>query len=158
MIHFSTINNNAIRNVVLVSILLFLQLYFIDLVHGQTNAQSGYNLIGTIRSGDFSGAVINIAKGEQSFFRLFEKLPDGSQIVQVRNDSISIKGTDGILYDMFISHEKTLGSAAHPQASNDSSVNASLSTLATTLTTTGPNKTALRMRHRGQQSPSEAGK
>src|SRR5271169_2622355 len=120
MIDFSTINNNAIRNVLLVSILLFLQLYFIDLVHGQVVAQTGYNLIGTIRSGFFSGAVINIAKGEQSFFRLFEKLPDGSQIVQVRDDSISIKGTDGTLYDMFISHEKTLGSEASPLSNNSS--------------------------------------
>ncbi len=106
MIHFATIKNAAIRNLVLICLLFFLPLSLIDQVYGQVAAQSGYKLIGTIHSGDFSGAVVIVAKGEQSFFRLFEKLPDGSQLVQVRDDSISLKATDGTLNDMFISHEK----------------------------------------------------
>src|SRR5271169_710899 len=86
MIRFSVMKNEVIRNFVLMSILFFLPLSLIDQVHGQVAAQSGYNLIGTIRSGGFSGAVIKVENGEQSFFRLFEKLPDGSQLVQVRDD------------------------------------------------------------------------
>ncbi len=106
MIHFAAIKNEIIRNLALISLLFFLPLSSIDQVYGQVAAQSGYKLIGTIHSGDFSGAVIIVAKGEQSFFRLFEKLPDGSQLVQVQDDSISLKATDGTLSDMYISHEK----------------------------------------------------
>ena len=142
--YFSTIKNNTIRSFILVSLFLVLPLSFVDQLHGQVAAQSGYNLIGTIRSGDFSGAVINVAKGEQSFFRLFEKLPDGSQVVQVRDDSISIKGTDGTLYDMFISHGTTLGSAAQPPA------NISPQTAATALTDVGSNQPSGRTRNRNR--------
>ncbi|HYA88350.1 MAG TPA: hypothetical protein VEI57_14945 [Nitrospirota bacterium] len=120
-----------------------LPLYLIDQVHGQAAVPSGYNLIGTIRSGDFSGAVIKVEKGEQSFFRLFEKLPDGSQLVQVRDDSISIKGTDDTLYDMFISHEKTLGSDAPPP------------TPAAAPTNVGSDRPSVRTRRRPRHSSSE---
>jgi hypothetical protein len=149
MIHFAPIKNDLIRTFLLIIILFLLPLCLIDQVQGQVaTTQSGYNLIGTIRSGGFSGAVINVAKGEQSFFRLFEKLPDGSRIVQVRDDSISIKGTDGTLYDMFISHEKTLGFAAPPPSNNYSSVNVSSPTPATALTNTSTNHTIARTRRR----------
>jgi hypothetical protein len=119
MIHFTTIKNEAIRNLVLISLLFFLPLSLIDQVYGQVAAQAGYKLIGTIQSGDFSGAVMIVAKGEQSFFRLYEKLPDGSQLVQVRDDSISLKGTDGTLYDMFITHENMLGYSSPTSPGSD---------------------------------------
>lgn len=117
MIHFAIIKKELIRNFVLMS-LFFLPLCLSNQAHGQVAGQAGYNLIGTIRSGDFSGAVIIVAKGEQSFIRLFEKLPDGSQIVQVRDDSISLKGTDGTLYDIYISHERIAGSAVSPPSAD----------------------------------------
>jgi hypothetical protein len=65
----------------------------------------GYNLVGTIQSKDFSGATIIVDKGEQTFFRLFDKLPDGSQIVKVMTDYIVLKKDDGSTYELFISHE-----------------------------------------------------
>jgi hypothetical protein len=62
-------------------------------------------LIGTIKSDGFIGAVLSDAKGEQVFYRLKEKLPDGSQIVAVRSDSISLKGADGTPYEIYIAHD-----------------------------------------------------
>jgi hypothetical protein len=111
---YRAIKKRAVCNLLLINLLFFLPLSLTRYANAQVTTSSGYNLIGTIRSGDFSGAVIIVAKGEQSFFRLFEKLPDGSQIVQVRDDSISLKGADGTLYDMYISHEKIAGSAVSP--------------------------------------------
>lgn len=74
------------------------------------------NLTGTIVGTFFNGAVLKDSKGEQLFYRLYDVLPDGSQIVDVRSDSISIKGTDGRRYEMYISHERTLLSADQPPA------------------------------------------
>ncbi len=76
-------------------------------------------LIGTIQSDGFVGAVISDAKGEQIFYRLKEKLPDGSQIVKVRQDSILLKGADGTSYEIFVSHETTAAAASptNPAAS-----------------------------------------
>jgi len=72
---------------------------------GQVAGQSGYSLIGTIQGQDFSGAVISVAKGEQSFFRLGDVLPDGSRLVRVRPNTILLKGADGATYEMYILHD-----------------------------------------------------
>jgi hypothetical protein len=149
MIHFATIKKEVIRNFILIGLLFFLPLCLIHQAHSQVAGQTGYNLIGTIRSGDFSGAVIVVAKGEQSFIRLFEKLPDGSQVVQVRDDSISLKGTDGTLYDMFISHEKTLGSVAPSPA------NISPTIPTTAATNVGPDVPVARTHRPNRHSSSE---
>lgn len=133
----AAIKKRTFRHLFLVSLLIFVTLSFTSQVNAQVATQSGYSLVGTIRSGDFSGAVIIVAKGEQSFFRLFEKLPDGSQVVKVRDDCISLKGSDGTLYDMYISHEKTIGSAAPPPASYNPPVNVSPPTPAAALTNAG---------------------
>ncbi len=66
---------------------------------------SAYRLIGTIGGNALAGAVLSDGKGEQTFIRLNDRLPDGSQLVGVHLDRISIKGTDGTRYDMYISHE-----------------------------------------------------
>lgn len=55
---------------------------------------SVYKLIGTIEGGVFSGAVLEDATG-QAFYRIHEKLPDGSQITKVGHDRITIKRSDG---------------------------------------------------------------
>jgi hypothetical protein len=155
MTNFSTIKHEVIWKFVLASIHLFLPLYLINQVYGQVAAQSGYNLIGTIRSWAFSGAVIKVEKGEQSFFRLFEKLPDGSQLVQMRDDSISIMGADDTLNDMFISHEKTSGLDAPPLANNDPPVNISPSILAAAPTNVSSDRSNVRTRRRTRHSSSE---
>ena len=69
-------------------------------------------LIGTIISKAFTGAVLIDAKGEQIFYRLYEKLPDGMQIVKVHSDRISLKGESGEIYDVYISHEVVKGGSA----------------------------------------------
>ncbi len=92
--------------------------FVIDIRVEAQEAPSGYSLNGTIQSSDLTGAVITVAKGEQSFFRKFERLPDGSQIVGVRPDSILLKRADGTTYEMYILHEtKTVASAQPSQPS-----------------------------------------
>ncbi len=105
--------NTSICKRALLIFLLVSPMCIIDFTaEAQVAAQSGYSLIGTIQSGDLTGAVIAVTKSEQSFFRKFEKLPDGSQIVEVRPDSIVVKRDDGTAYEMFVLHEtKTVASA-----------------------------------------------
>jgi hypothetical protein len=58
-------------------------------------------LVGTVEGAPFTGAVFDDGTGVQTFYRLHEQLPDGSYIVKVRNDSILIKKTDGVLYEIY---------------------------------------------------------
>jgi general secretion pathway protein C len=53
-----------------------------------------YKLIGTIEGELFSGAVLEDTTG-QAFYRIHQKLPDGSQIIKVGRDRITIKRSDG---------------------------------------------------------------
>lgn len=55
---------------------------------------SAYKLIGTIEGEVFSGAVLEDTTG-QAFYRIHQKLPDGSQIIKVGRDRITIKRSDG---------------------------------------------------------------
>jgi hypothetical protein len=82
-------------------------------------AQSTYRLIGTVEGGAFTGAVLDdAAAGGQTFYRLRETLPDGSQIVKVRSDSISVKRSDGMVYELYIIHDmKVSAPSAGPPAS-----------------------------------------
>ena len=78
----------------------------------QSAGQSGYSLIGTIQGQYFTGAVISVVKGEQAFYRLGDLLPDGSQLVKVRPNTILLKGADGTTYEMYILHDtKSVASA-----------------------------------------------
>ena len=72
-------------------------------------AEGTYNLVGTIQSKGFTGAVIITPDGKQSFYRLRETLPDGAELVKVDADSISLKGSDGSRYDMFITASANSG-------------------------------------------------
>lgn len=74
---------------------------------------SSYRLIGTIMAGGLSGAVLVDAKGEQAFYRLHDNLPDGSQVADVRSNSILLKWSDSTFYEIFISHDTK---TAVPQA------------------------------------------
>lgn len=57
--------------------------------------QSPFRLVGTIEGGPLAGAVIDDTKNPQAFYRLHDKLPDESQIVQVLNNHIVLKLPDG---------------------------------------------------------------
>lgn len=98
-----------------------LLLFFVDTVDAQAIGPQASRLIGTIQSRNFIGAVFSDSKGEQSFYRVFDTLPDGSKIVAVRSDSISLKGTDGMSYDMYIAHDmKAVGAASQNAPINPS--------------------------------------
>lgn len=100
----------------LMALTISLVLFIVGTAHAQTADPQTSRLIGTIQSENFTGAVFSDPKGEQSFFRSFDKLPDGSQIVAVRSDSISLKGTDGTSYDMYIAHDMTVSSGRNAAA------------------------------------------
>ena len=70
---------------------------------------SSYRLVGTITAGGLIGAVLVDAKGEQTFYRLHDKLQDGSKLVAVRSGSILIKRDDNTVYEIFISHDTKTG-------------------------------------------------
>ena len=59
-----------------------------------TVQSSVYRLIGTVEGKAFSGAVLEDDK-EQAFYRSHQKLPDGSQIVKVLRDRITMRRADG---------------------------------------------------------------
>jgi len=58
-----------------------------------------YTLIGTIEGETFSGAVLEDTSG-QVFYRLHQKLPDGSTIVRVMRDKITLRKSDGVTVDL----------------------------------------------------------
>jgi len=61
----------------------------------QASAPSAYLLIGTIEGELFSGAVLDSPAFPQAFYRLNEKLPDGSRLIKVKRSSVSLKRADG---------------------------------------------------------------
>ena len=99
-----------------IALVFFLLFFLVDTMDAQPAGPQSLRLIGTIQSGNFTGAVFSDEKGEQSFFRVFATLPDGSQIVKVRSDSIALKGSDGTSYDMYIAHDMTRSPVANTAA------------------------------------------
>jgi len=74
--------------------------------------QSAYRLVGTIEGGPFTGAVIDDTKNPQAFYRLNEKLPDESQIVKVKSDSVVLKWPDGTRTELFVTQGARGGSVS----------------------------------------------
>lgn len=101
----------------LITFIFTVVLFFVESVNAQVT--DSYRLIGMIRSIYFTGVVLSDPKGEQSFYRLFDKLPDGSQIVAVHSDSISLKRADGTSSDMYIAHDMKAAASVAPYAPND---------------------------------------
>lgn len=101
----------------LLAFLLFSALFLVSTADAQPPAQgldsSSYRLIGTIMADGFVGAVLVDAKGEQTFYRLRDQLPDGSLLVKVKSDSILVQRSDNTQYEIFISHDTK---TAVPQA------------------------------------------
>jgi hypothetical protein len=95
--------------------MLFAVLLFVMPVYAQ---QAPYRLIGTIEGKGFMGAVIDDASGSQTLYRLRERLPDGSQIVKIETDHISIRRSDGTSYNLFVVQGgKPAAGAARPAVS-----------------------------------------
>jgi hypothetical protein len=77
---------------------------------------SAYRLVGTIKGKEFSGAVLIDAAGVQAFYLLNELLPDGSRIVKVQSDRISVKSPDGVVTELVAAEDvKGAPTAAPPQ-------------------------------------------
>jgi len=64
-------------------------------------AQSAFRLVGTIEGGPFTGAVIDDTKNPQAFYRLNDKLPDESQLVNVQHNYIVLKWPDGTKMELY---------------------------------------------------------
>ena len=62
---------------------------------------SSFRLVGTIESGPFTGAVIDDTQNPQVFYRLSQRLPDGSQIVEVHGNYIVLKEQDGTRTELY---------------------------------------------------------
>ncbi len=78
---------------------------------GIAQTASSYRLIGTVEFSGAAGAVLDDGSGTQTFYRLKEKLPDGSQIVKVQSGSITIKAPDGSISELYIVHDAAKGSS-----------------------------------------------
>jgi hypothetical protein len=95
---------DALRFSASVALLLVVVFFFCDAGHAQptqANDPSGYRLIGTMEGSPLTGAVISDSTGTQTFYRVHELLPDGSQVVKVRSDSVSLKRSDGTTFDLY---------------------------------------------------------
>lgn len=66
---------------------------------GPAAESSNYKLIGTVEGVSFSGAVLEDSTG-QTFYRTREKLPDGSRIVKVMRDKVTIQRAEGTTFDI----------------------------------------------------------
>ncbi len=86
---------------------------------GPSNApaveSSVYKLIGTVEGDAFSGAVLEDTTG-QAFYRIHEKLPDGSRIIKVRRDRVTIKRSDGGTTELQIVDDTKIVTVTKPGA------------------------------------------
>ncbi len=76
---------------------------------------SVYKLIGTVEGDVFAGAVLEDTTG-QAFYRLHQKLSDGSQIVKVQRDRVTIRRADGGTTELQVVDETKIVNVARPGA------------------------------------------
>ena len=82
---------------------------------GPPAESSLYRLIGTIEGDVFSGAVLEDASG-QTFYRIDQKLPNGSQIVKVQRDKITLKRSDGSTTEIQVVDDTKIVNVTRPAA------------------------------------------
>jgi general secretion pathway protein C len=73
---------------------------------------TAFTLIGTIEGEYFSGAVLADTTNQQAFYRLDQKLPDGSRIVKVKRDRVTLKRPDGSTVEIEIIDETKIVNVA----------------------------------------------
>ena len=76
---------------------------------------SVYRLIGTIEGASFSGAVLEDASG-QAFYRINQKLPDGSQIIKVQRDKIVLRRADSSTTEIQVVDDTKIVNVSKPVA------------------------------------------
>jgi general secretion pathway protein C len=62
----------------------------------------------------FAGAVLQDAAGVQTFYRRNEKLPDGSRIIKVLRDKVTIKREGGGTFDLQVVDDTKIVSVSKP--------------------------------------------
>ncbi len=80
---------------------------------GPAAAAVSYKLIGTIEGQAFAGAVLEDSTG-QAFYRINQKLPDGSSITKVMRDKISLRRADGVTVALEVVDETKIVSIQQP--------------------------------------------
>jgi general secretion pathway protein C len=74
-----------------------------------------YKLIGTVEGEQFAGAVLEDSTG-QAFYRINQKLPDGSAIVKVLRDKVTIRRSDGATVDVEVVDDTKIVTMQKPGA------------------------------------------
>ena len=80
-----------------------------------------YKLIGTVEGGQFAGAVLEDGTG-QAFYRINQKLPDGSAIVKVMRDRVSIRRSNGVTVNLDVVDETKIVTVQKPGTNSDAGV------------------------------------
>jgi general secretion pathway protein C len=88
---------------------------------GPAVESSVYRLIGTIEGDRFSGAVLEDASG-QAFYRIDQKLPDGSQIIKVQRDKIILRRADGSTTEIQVVDDTKIVNISRPAVNGASGV------------------------------------
>jgi general secretion pathway protein C len=80
---------------------------------GSATPSSSYRLIGTVEGQSFAGAVLEDTSG-QAFYRIHQKLQDGSSIIKVMRDKITMKRSDGSTFDIQVVDDTKIVSVQNP--------------------------------------------
>jgi len=76
---------------------------------------SNYKLIGTIEGESFSGGVLEDSTG-QAFYRIHQKLPDGSQIIKVKRDKVTLQRPGGSTVEIVIVDDAKIVNTQGPKS------------------------------------------
>ncbi len=74
---------------------------------------SVYRLIGTVEGDSFSGAVLEDSSG-QAFYRINQKLSDGSQIIKVQRDKIILRRADSSTTELQVVDDTKIVNVSKP--------------------------------------------
>ncbi len=85
---------------------------------GPAAESSSFRLIGTIEGESFAGAVLEDSTG-QTFYRIHQKLPDGSMIVKVMRDKVSLRKPEGRTVDLVVADDTKIIAVPKPGANGD---------------------------------------
>lgn len=76
---------------------------------------TNYRLIGTVEGDAFSGAVLEDDSG-QAFYRIHQKLEDGSRIIKVRSNRVTLRRADGSSAELEIVDDTEIVNIPKPAA------------------------------------------
>ena len=80
-----------------------------------------FKLIGTIEGDVFAGAVLEDTTG-QAFYRIHQRLSDGSQIVKVMRDRVTLRRADGAKIELQIVDDMKIVNVSKPSAAGSPGV------------------------------------